>query len=29
MNLNPLGIALWDTSNLKDLNYYDVLNIIL
>ena len=24
MNLNPLGIALWDTSNLKDLNYYDV-----
>ena len=24
LNLNPLGIGLWDSSNLKDLNYYDV-----
>lgn len=24
MSLNPLGIGLWDSSNLKDLNFYDI-----
>ena len=24
MNLNPLGIGLWDSSNLKETTYYDV-----
>lgn len=24
MKLTPLGIGLWDSSNLKDLNFYDV-----
>lgn len=24
MNLNPLGIGLWDSSNLKNCNFYDL-----